>query len=152
MARAGETSSFSSSMASSAAFVSSSASAGMSFMESSMSWFTKGRSTMAVAMLKKLWKFAMSPLLTVLAISSVTTPVRSSMPMTIMNIIVPMTLKRMCAMPVRLASLEVPREQRKAVTMQVPMLMPMMSGYTSWKVMAPVTESACSMPTTAELL
>ena len=94
----------------------------------------------------------MSPLSTVLAMSSVTTPVLSSMPMTIMNSTVPMTLKRMCAMPVRLASLEVPREQRKAVTMQVPILMPMMSGYTSWKVIAPVTESACSIPTTAELL
>ena len=128
MARAGETSSFSSSIASSAAFVSSSASAGIIRMESSMRKFTKGSSTMAVAMLKKLWKFAMAPLSTVWAMSSVTTPVASRMPMTIMKRMVPMTLKSMCAMPVRLASLEVPREQRKAVTMQVPMLMPMMRG------------------------
>ena len=82
-------------MASSAAFVSSSASAGIILMESSMSRFTKGSSTMAVAMLKKLWKFAMEPLSTVCDMSSVMTPVLSSMPMTIMKRMVPMTLKRM---------------------------------------------------------
>ena len=55
----------------------------------------KGSSTMAVAMLKKLWKFAMEPLSTVCDMSSVMTPVLSSMPMTIMKRMVPMTLKRM---------------------------------------------------------
>ena len=53
-----------------------------------------------------------------------------------------MQLNNMCAMPVRLASLSVPMEQTMAVVMQVPRLMPIIRGYTVWKVKAPVDESA----------
>ena len=55
-------------------------------------------------------------------------------------------------MPIRLASLEEPMEQINNVTTQVPRFIPIIIGYTRLKVMAPVADNACNMPTMAEEL
>ena len=69
-----------------------------------------------------------------------------------MNRKVPIVLKSICTMPTRLASLEEPMEQINNVTTQVPKFIPIIIGYTRLKVMAPVADSACNMPTMAEEL
>ena len=65
---------------------------------------------------------------------------------------VPTVLNTICTTPVRFASFEEPMEQTIAVVTHVPRLIPMMIGYTSSKVIAPVEDNACKIPTIAEEL
>ena len=62
--------------------------------------------------------------------------------MPIINTTVPNTLKRICTTPVRLASFPVPIEHTMAVVTQVPRLIPIITGYTSEKDIAPVEDRA----------
>ena len=121
-------------------------------VESFTLWLVKGSRMAAVIRLNRVWKLAMSPEFTTLFHSTPNAPRRCSTVMPSIKRMVPITLKMMWAAATRLASRLVPTEQRKAVTMQVPMLLPMMMGYTSEKVMAPVELRACSIPITAEEL
>ena len=82
----------------------------------------------AVTRLKIVWKFAMSPLEHILSHSSGNAPHAFKTVMRTIKRMVPMTLKTMWAMPVRLASLEEPMEQTMAVVTQVPRLIPMIMG------------------------
>jgi len=106
------------------------------------SWFVKGSSATAVTRLKMVVKFAIPPLFMGLPHMKFSAPAWCSRGIAAINSTVPMQLNNMCAMPVRLASLSVPMEQTMAVVMQVPRLMPIIRGYTVWKVKAPVDESA----------
>ena len=94
----------------------------------------------------------MPPLLTTSPHRLEKNPARRRMVITIMNRTVPMVLNTIWTTPVRLASLEEPMEQTIAVVTQVPRLIPMMMGYTNSKVITPVTDSACRIPTMAEEL
>ena len=106
------------------------------------SWFVKGSSTSAVTRLNMVVKFAIPPLFIGLPHMKSNAPALCSRVMATINSTVPTQLNNMWAMPVRLASLSAPMEQTMAVVMQVPRLMPIIRGYTVWKVKAPVDESA----------
>ena len=88
----------------------------------------KGRRTTAVIRLNRVWKFAIPPLSTTLSHIPPKAPAWRRRVMPIMNRTVPMQLNTIWTTPVRLASLEVPMEQTRAVVTQVPRLMPMIMG------------------------